>query len=296
MKINDIFTVSDMIRAIDNQNAHRNNEFCKSIVIENNEKIYQMNDGTNITFVEWALQCEVRGKRVFRNVFANEDNYVKFVYDRNNHNEVRTIMGKLYETVEKKFSASIAAELFTSKMAYRASLNIKEAELEYLQATAASLRSNPQDTDNDISYRPRGPRAVPTFGPAKNLANVTYSQAVKPNGSSTQTEDRIKQLEDNLLKLSTDHPAPGVSVKEKVASLVQGEMKSVYDLIKKNKRSAEKKILTVVQQVKESETRNKNRIKKGHMSLTKLMIDLHKKTLTELKPSSSAKKSRRGGK
>ena len=91
MKINEIFTVAHMIQAIDKQNAHRNSEFCKSIVVQNNETIYSMSDGKQVTFLDWALQCEVRGERIFRNVFANKGNYVKLVYSKESNKLLETV-------------------------------------------------------------------------------------------------------------------------------------------------------------------------------------------------------------
>ena len=55
------------------------------------------------------------------------------------------------------------------------------------------------------------------------------------------------------------------------------------------------KIKAVVQQVKDNDAKTKKRMKKSHMNLSKLMLSLHQKTISELKPHSSTKKSRRGG-
>ena len=298
LKINEVFTVADMIQAIDNQNIHRNNEFCKSIVIPNNDRVQTMQNGNNMSFLEWALMCRVRGVQVFRNVFANDENYVKFVYAKESHKEVRAILSNLYETVEKKFSESVAKDLFTSKAAFKASLNIKEAELEYMQATAAAMRSNPQGSDHDASYKPKGVRATLSFGPPKVLGNISYSQAAKPNEVvSSQHDQRIKELEEkiNVLNHSSTAISLNQPIKEQASSLLQGELQGVFDLIEKNKQAAEKKIKSVVQQVKRSEVRNKKRIKKSHSTLTQLMLALHNKTLKELKPPSPAKNRRLGG-
>ena len=63
-----------------------------------------------------------------------------------------------------------------------------------------------------------------------------------------------------------------VSEKEKITdgsnsseikSTSQDELKLMYVLIDKNKKLADEKFESVVQQVKESETRNKKRIKKA---------------------------------
>ena len=76
--------------------------------------------------------------------------------------------------------------------------------------------------------------------------------------------------------------------------LFSKEFKLVYEMINTNKKNADKKIESVVQQVKDSEKRNKQRITKSYNSMTKLMIALHRKTLSELKPSCSTKR-RHGG-
>ena len=239
MKINEVFTVRDMLRAIDVQNAHRNNGFCKSIVIPNHNKIYSMADGTNITFIDWALQCTIRDVNVFRNVYATDDNYVKFVYPREKHSEVRTIISNLFEAVEKKFSLDVAKNLFTSKKDFRMSLNIKEAEIEYLQATAASLRSNPQSTDVDTTYRPRDSTVVPTFGPVKVLETISYSQVAQSDTTNSNVnEKRIQELEKQLKNVTAQqNPNNSSSANTSVTS----ELQAVYDLINKNKTLADKK-------------------------------------------------------
>ena len=291
MKINEAFTSLDMLRAIDAQNVHRNNEFCKSIIIPNHDTVYSMDDGTNITFVDWALQCTIRGVNIFRNVFATDDNYVKFVYSRDKHTEVRSIMSKLFETVEKKISIHVAKALFDSKKEFRLNFHIKEAEIEYLQATAANLRSNPQSTDVDTTYRSRGPRAVPSFGPAKVLETISYSQVAKSSTEQpSDTEKRLQQLEDALKNVTEKGKTTDGSNSSDTKSTSQDELKLVYDMIEKNKKLADEKIESVVQQVKDTEIRNKKRIKKSHTSMTALMIALHRKTVKELKPSSSTKR------
>ena len=296
LKINEMFTVSDMIRAIDSQNIHRNTEFCKSIVIAGHDEIHEMHDGINTTFVEWALQCEVRGERVFRNVYAGDENYVKFVYAKENHKEVRAIIGNLYDTVEKFFSVDVAKILFNSKSDFRLSLNIKEAESEYLQATAASLRSNPQGTENDASYKPRGTRTTPSYGPPKVLSPISYSQAtVSTTTLSSSENDKIRMLEEKIDKMNAPKDNYNDSVKEQASELMEDKLKKVYDMINTNKKAANEKIKAVAQQVKTSDERNKARIKKSHSSLTLLMLALHRKTIKELKPPSSTKKRRPGG-
>lgn len=61
-----------------------------------------MADGSNTTFVDWALNCQIMGINVFRNVYATDDDYVKFVYAREKHKEVRNVLSNLFDTVEKK--------------------------------------------------------------------------------------------------------------------------------------------------------------------------------------------------
>ena len=201
--------------------------------------------------------------------------------------------------MEQKFSTDVAVELFQSKSALRSSLNIREAEVEYLHSTAAGLRSNPQCTDDDTSYKPRGARAVPSFGPAKVLDTISYSKVVKADNIPSQTDNRIKQLEDELAQMKTTSTHTSIqnskSVQEQAAEIAKGELKAVYDLIEKNKKATNTKIRTVVQQVKDSDLRNKKRIKKSSTSPTKLMICLHRKTLKEMKSSSSVKKRWHGG-
>ena len=236
LRINDAFTVHDMLRAIDAQNLHHNGEYCKSFVVYNHDEIQTMADGNNISFLDWALQCEVRGVRVFRNVYANDDNYVKFVYSKDSHKAVRTILSNLYDTVERKFSVETADVLFKSKSAFRKSLNIKEAEVEFMQATAASLRSNPKSTEYTIQYRPRGPRIVPSFGPAKTLSDITYSQATQKQEMTKQPlvdDSRIKHLEEKIKILEKPVDNFDESVKQAANKMMTGELQQVYDLIEK---------------------------------------------------------------
>ena len=250
LKINEIFTAAHMLRAIEMQNEHRNNIYCKSIEVHNRDIIRTLPNGTDVSFTDWARNCTIKGIPVFNDVIGSDPNFVKFVYNKKDHKTVLSIMKKMYTNVAKKFGDDAAIDLFQSETVFDKNFKTRESEKLYLEENAQLFAANPQDIDSDTSFRDaRKPQ--PVYGKAVTLPDVTYKSVVSQDspGLSPTQASRVEELEQQVTDLASANTKLKADFSQSLTQEVQSQLKPVYDKMDANDKATRRRIKQVVKNV-----------------------------------------------
>lgn len=273
--MNDIFTVSHMLRAIDMQNECRNKIYCKSIAVHNRNVERELCNGTTTTFVQWVKSCTNKGSKVVHDVI----DFVKFVYQKDSHNII-------YKNVVKKFGQDVADDLFLDEEQFDKNFKTRESEKMFLEESARMFTCNPHDQDSPSTFKEK--RTVrPVYGKLDNLPDVSYKKAVTQGSTDSEQSDRVTQLEQQVTSLTNEKHQIEDKMKTTITQEIATQLKPISETITQNDKKQIERVDAVLTEVDEKWKNFKEYSKrkdKKHKSAMKALIQAnHQQYLDSLK-------------